>query len=105
MSRFPSQDLRKIEITPRKRVSTMATARYIAHPHRHNSDGSVDSICLTCFQTIARAGDEAALTEHERKHSCDREVLAYREADRLKMKAHSVLQSISPQRFVRSLFA
>jgi hypothetical protein len=69
----------------------MATARYIAHPRRRNPDGSVDSICITCFATIARAGDEAVLTEQEKKHSCDRQVLAYREADRLKMKAHSKL--------------
>lgn len=66
----------------------MATARYIAHPHRHNRDGSVESICITCFATIARAGDEAALTEQEKKHSCDCQVLAHREADRLTMKAH-----------------
>jgi len=71
----------------------MATARYIAHPHRRNPDGSVDSICITCFATIARAGDEAALTEQEKKHSCDRRVPAYREAYRLKVKAHSQLGS------------
>jgi hypothetical protein len=70
----------------------MAPARYIAHPHRHNPDGSVESICINCFATIARAGDKAALTEQEKKHSCDRQVLAYRKTDRLKVKAHAKLE-------------
>jgi hypothetical protein len=69
----------------------MAKARYIAYPHRRNSDGSVDSICITCFATIAHARDEAALTGQEKKHSCNRQVLVYRETDRLNMKAHSKL--------------
>jgi hypothetical protein len=64
----------------------MSTDRYLANPHRHNPNGSIDSICITCFATIARSGDEAALSAQEKKHSCDRQVLAYREPDRLKMK-------------------
>jgi hypothetical protein len=40
-------------------------------PHRHNSDGTVDSICVKCFSTIATDRDETALREFEQHHVCD----------------------------------
>lgn len=61
------------------------------YPHRHNRDGSVDSICPTCFATAARASDEAGLAEQERNHFCDPQVLAYWGHNRLRMKAHPKL--------------
>lgn len=38
------------------------------YPHRQNADGSYDSICTTCFATIARSTGEAGLTEGEATH-------------------------------------
>ncbi len=39
--------------------------------YRTNPDGSIDSICLTCFQTIACEDSEGKLIAHEESHSCD----------------------------------
>jgi hypothetical protein len=44
-------------------------------PHRHNKDGSFDSICTTCFATVASAQLDAELAVYDRKHVCDPEVL------------------------------
>ncbi len=38
--------------------------------HRRNPDASVDSICTTCFQTIATEYSETKLFEHEARHVC-----------------------------------
>ncbi len=43
----------------------------IPFAHRTNPDASVDSICLTCFQTIASEDSEDKLIAHEESHSCD----------------------------------
>jgi hypothetical protein len=40
-------------------------------PHRHNKDGSYDSICPTCFHTIATVKYEFELSAHELKHVCE----------------------------------
>jgi len=40
-------------------------------PHRHNVDGTYDSICVRCFVTIAHVSIEAELTEFEASHTCD----------------------------------
>jgi hypothetical protein len=39
--------------------------------HRANPDGSFDSICKRCFQTIASCESEALLVQAESRHSCD----------------------------------
>ena len=39
--------------------------------HRHNSDGSYDSICTKCYATVASAGKEEALSSSESAHVCD----------------------------------
>jgi hypothetical protein len=44
-----------------------ARARF---PHRHNPDGTFDSICAGCFQTLATARIEAELAEVENAHNC-----------------------------------
>src|SRR3569623_1773695 len=46
-------------------------------PHRHNSDGSFDSICRHCVATIATAMDEAELARGEALHECDPALLEY----------------------------
>jgi hypothetical protein len=38
--------------------------------HRQNSDGTFDSICLVCFQTIATVVRVELLAECEKSHSC-----------------------------------
>jgi hypothetical protein len=38
--------------------------------YRRNSDNTVDSICLICFQTIATASNEGRLLKAERRHKC-----------------------------------
>jgi hypothetical protein len=48
-------------------------------PHRRNTDGSYDSICLNCFATIANAKSEVELTEYDNHHICARTVLSERE--------------------------
>lgn len=39
--------------------------------HRFNANGSVDSICLQCFRTVATANTESALRSTEHEHICD----------------------------------
>jgi hypothetical protein len=39
-------------------------------PHRLNGDGSYDSICTTCFRTVATAHSEEELAAEERMHEC-----------------------------------
>ena len=39
--------------------------------HRHNSDGSYDSICFKCYATAATARKEEALSSPESAHVCD----------------------------------
>lgn len=41
-----------------------------AFAHRTNVNGSFDSICLLCFQTIATALTENELVKIEGRHSC-----------------------------------
>jgi len=48
------------------------------YPHRHNEDGSYDSICTTCYATVASSWEETALAEHESAHTCDSALLAER---------------------------
>jgi hypothetical protein len=38
--------------------------------HRPNGDGSFDSICATCFQTVANKKIETDLNFAERTHAC-----------------------------------
>jgi len=42
-----------------------------AFAHRHNLDGTWDSICTKCFLTVASEGAEDGLSTHERHHNCD----------------------------------
>ena len=40
-------------------------------PHRQNRDRSFDSICPTCFATIANEKSESDLATSDRDHICD----------------------------------
>lgn len=71
----PANSFRKVELSLGIEVA-------MVHPrtaHRRNHDGSFDSICKTCFATVARSSDEAALAGPERNHACDLSVLIGRE--------------------------
>jgi hypothetical protein len=46
------------------------TANKVAFSHRHNDDGTVDSICLKCYWTIATEETEADLADAEAAHDC-----------------------------------
>ena len=39
--------------------------------HRLNDDGTIDSICRECFDTVATASSGPELEREERKHRCD----------------------------------
>ena len=39
--------------------------------HRHNRNGSYDSICCTCYLTVACASRESELRLYEHGHTCD----------------------------------
>jgi hypothetical protein len=42
----------------------------VSFAYRHKADGSIDSICLTCYLTAATANNEAELHEREKAHDC-----------------------------------
>jgi hypothetical protein len=51
----------------------MSVRALIFHPdfvHRVNDIGTVDSICLHCFATIASLPKETGLEQNENAHSC-----------------------------------
>jgi hypothetical protein len=43
----------------------------ITFPHRHNTDGTHDSICTACFLTVGTEEMEAKLRPYELAHVCD----------------------------------
>jgi hypothetical protein len=53
------------------------TATAMNFPHRRNQDGEYESICRTCFATVATAKNEAELLTFEKAHTCDAMQLYY----------------------------
>ena len=49
----------------------MNTPTLTAFAHRENRDGTIDSICRTCFATIATSIRESELGRKEQEHRCD----------------------------------
>jgi hypothetical protein len=43
--------------------------------HRHNDNGSYDSICIHCFATVGSSLTEEKLEEDEKRHVCNPEIL------------------------------
>ncbi len=39
--------------------------------HRSNLDGTMDSICPRCIETVATVYDEGELLRYEQQHICD----------------------------------
>jgi hypothetical protein len=52
---------------------------YSRFPHRQNSDGTYDSICIVCFATVGSAESEDELLLLERSHACNARALLRRE--------------------------
>jgi hypothetical protein len=50
----------------------------LSYPHRHNFNGTYDSICLICFATVATTKTEPELAVYDRRHICDDLLLAER---------------------------
>jgi hypothetical protein len=48
----------------------MLTPLKSGFPHRHNANGTHDSICTTCFTTVASVQKEWELAAHESTHIC-----------------------------------
>ena len=48
----------------------------VEFPHRHNIDGSFDSICPVCFLTVATMQAENDLTAAEQRHKCEMPLVA-----------------------------
>jgi hypothetical protein len=48
----------------------MLTQLKPSFPHRHNADGSHDSICKVCFATVATVLNELELAGFETAHVC-----------------------------------
>jgi len=40
-------------------------------PHRRNRDGSYDSICMTCFETVGSARTQEDLAKIDKEHVCE----------------------------------
>jgi len=51
-------------------VHDYTPARKAYFPHRRNKDGTMDSICLDCYLTIATAETEDQLEVAEDAHIC-----------------------------------
>jgi len=49
-------------------MDVMFDKRIVFYPHRRNRDGSFDSICLTCFATVAHKDTEAELLPLDSLH-------------------------------------
>jgi hypothetical protein len=49
----------------------MASQDYSTYRHRHNENGTFDSICPHCYLTVACASNEQNLFILERIHVCD----------------------------------
>jgi hypothetical protein len=49
----------------------MAKRLELGFPHRHNANGTHDSICTKCFVTVATAKNEPELEGHESAHVCN----------------------------------
>jgi hypothetical protein len=50
----------------------------VRYPHRHNIDGTHDSICIKCFATVSTKQHEAHLAEEEKRHVCEPSTLPLR---------------------------
>lgn len=69
---------------------------------RHvNTNGTIDSVCRTCFVTVASASKELELEEPERTHVCDPQVVKHwKEKAEGKQTADSIHNNARSLRYV-----
>jgi hypothetical protein len=60
-------------------VSILMSATPIQFPHRHNSDGTYDSICPKCYRTVDTQRLEGSLAAEEKAHVCHQDDLLPRD--------------------------
>ena len=48
----------------------MSSVLLTLYPHRHNADGTYDSICRTCYRTVGSSRSEDELGMLEELHVC-----------------------------------
>lgn len=61
--------------------------------HRHNKNGTIDSICKKCFSTVATSNWEFALEPQELAHVCDQLTLErYQRREEQSLTAPFVIQ-------------
>jgi hypothetical protein len=53
-------------------------APLLLYSHRHNANGSYDSICLVCFATIATTQTKPEFAVYDEKHVCNQFLLSER---------------------------
>ncbi len=63
--------------------------------HRQNGDGTIDSICLDCFHTVATGDSSEALMLQEAGHKCEQRDAAMHE----KTEPQSSNLRMFPERF------
>jgi len=64
------------------------------YPHRDNRNGTIESICPRCFETIGTAAIESDLKPMEEAHQCDPAHLAYVERGAATLKVLSISDRI-----------
>ena len=72
----------------------MATIDVPLFPRRINRDGSLDSICINCFATVASAPTSAELSVHDERHVCDPGVLSDQASFSLHLEAEIRRKSV-----------
>jgi len=55
-------------------MASQLTCRF---PHKSNAHGSVDSICIVCYATVASGRKETELAPYDKIHVCDPVSLYY----------------------------
>ena len=60
----------------------MAATLITYFPHRHNRDGSYDSICLKCFATVSSGPTKWGRVELNKRHICNSSDMFQRAFDR-----------------------
>lgn len=51
-------------------VGCFMQSRKKTFAHRHTLYGKIESICLTCYLTVARSRDEVEMRQNEAQHVC-----------------------------------
>src|SRR5258708_40170262 len=60
----------EIERRSKRSNNLMIANNSTLYRHRRNEDGSYDSICRVCFESVARCKQESKLAQYEKVHEC-----------------------------------